>query len=93
MKNADILDAAGDEDGMVVASRLHQAFCAWFSSLTRWRVFKPRYAPFLHLGMPEIQDLLVVPEFRRNGVGQHLRVMQRSDEENLHGVILGATSR
>ncbi len=47
LKNAAILDAAGDEGGMVVASRPHQAFCAWFSSLTRWRVFKPRYAPLI----------------------------------------------
>ncbi len=48
LTNAAILESAVDEDGMMVASRPHQAFCAWFSSLTRWRTFKPRYAPLIH---------------------------------------------
>lgn len=32
----------------------------------------PRYQPFLKLGIPEIQDLFVLPDFRRHGVGQAL---------------------
>lgn len=33
---------------------------------------KPRYAPFARLGIPEIQDLNVHPDHRREGIGQAL---------------------
>jgi thymidylate kinase len=47
LRNTEILAAAEDDGGIVVASRLHQAFCAWFSSLTRMRIFKPRYVTLI----------------------------------------------
>lgn len=34
--------------------------------------FFPQYAPFLRLAIPEIQDVFVHPEFRRQGVGAAL---------------------
>lgn len=34
--------------------------------------FFPKYAPFHRLGIPEIQDLFVHPDFRRQGVGEAL---------------------
>lgn len=32
----------------------------------------PKYAPFLHMGIYEIQDLFVIPAFRRQGIGEKL---------------------
>ncbi|MFA7276091.1 MAG: GNAT family N-acetyltransferase [Pseudobdellovibrionaceae bacterium] len=34
--------------------------------------FNPLYRPFARLGLPEIQDLFVHPDFRRQGLGGHL---------------------
>jgi GNAT superfamily N-acetyltransferase len=34
--------------------------------------FSPKYAPFRRLGIPEIQDVFVHPDFRRQGVGAGL---------------------
>lgn len=34
--------------------------------------FHPLYAPFARLNIPEIQDLLVSPDYRRQGIGEHL---------------------
>ena len=34
--------------------------------------FFPQYAPFLRLGIPEIQDIVVHPNARRQGVGEAL---------------------
>lgn len=34
--------------------------------------FRPQYAPFLRLEIPEIQDLFVHPDFRRQGLGEGL---------------------
>lgn len=34
--------------------------------------WSPRYQPFRRLEIPEIQDLYVVPEFRRQGIGEAL---------------------
>ena len=34
--------------------------------------FFPQYAPFLRLAIPEIQDVFVHPDFRRQGVGEAL---------------------
>lgn len=34
--------------------------------------FFPQYVPFLRLGIPEIQDIVVHPEHRRRGVGGQL---------------------
>lgn len=48
LKNTEILaDVQDDHGGLPVASPLHQAFCAWFSSLTRKRFFKERYIPLI----------------------------------------------
>jgi ribosomal protein S18 acetylase RimI-like enzyme len=34
--------------------------------------FNPLYAPFAHMNIPEIQDLFVNPNYRRQGIGEHL---------------------
>jgi GNAT superfamily N-acetyltransferase len=34
--------------------------------------FHPLYAPFARLNIPEIQDLFVSPDYRRQGIGEHL---------------------
>ena len=34
--------------------------------------FHPLYAPFARLEIPEIQDLFVSPDYRRQGIGEHL---------------------
>jgi GNAT superfamily N-acetyltransferase len=49
--------------------------------------FRPLYTPFVRLAIPEIQDLFVHPDFRRQGIGEHLiaaceghtRAMGKSD--------------
>ncbi len=34
--------------------------------------FHPQYIPFSRLNIPEIQDLFVAPDLRRQGIGEHL---------------------
>lgn len=34
--------------------------------------FLPQYSPFLRLGIPEIQDIVVHPDHRRQGIGEQL---------------------
>jgi GNAT superfamily N-acetyltransferase len=34
--------------------------------------FHPLYAPFSRLNIPEIQDLFVLADYRRQGIGEHL---------------------
>ncbi len=44
--------------------------------------FFPQYAPFLRLGIPEIQDLFVHPDARRQGVGeQFIHACERAAAE------------
>lgn len=48
---------------------------AWVGEIPAGYVFlnrHPRYQPFRRLGIPEIQDLYVSPERRRQGVGESL---------------------
>jgi thymidylate kinase len=47
LENREILADAWVDAGIPVASELHQAFYAWFSSLTQRRLFKLRYAPLI----------------------------------------------
>lgn len=47
LANSEILRGVWDDQGIAVASPVHQAFCAWFSSLLRMRRFKPRYGPLI----------------------------------------------
>jgi thymidylate kinase len=58
LENHAILAQQGDEDGMPAASRLHQAFCAWFSSLTRRKHFKVRYIPLISEATAEQPDAM-----------------------------------
>ncbi len=41
--------------------------------------WEPAYTPFRRLGIPEIQDLSVVPVFQRRGIGA--RLVERCEEE------------
>ena len=80
LKNADILAAAGEEDGMPVASPLHQAFCAWFSSLTRRGKFKPRYIPLISSSVRDSRDgmaALLEQAFGRRLGAELLRLAER----------------
>jgi GNAT superfamily N-acetyltransferase len=43
--------------------------------------WKPTYGPFVEQGIPEIQDLNVLPEFRRKGLANRLLI--RAEEEIL----------
>lgn len=45
--NSEILSQRWNDDGIEVASSMHQAFLAWFSRLLRERSFKERYAPMI----------------------------------------------
>lgn len=47
LDNHAILVQQCEDEGMPVASPLHQAFCAWFSNLTRRKHFKVRYIPLI----------------------------------------------
>ena len=58
LTNRAILDAAVEDDGIPVASPLHQAFCAWFSSLTRRGKFKPRYIPLITAAVRDSRDAM-----------------------------------
>lgn len=88
LTNRKILDAAGDDGGIPVASPLHQAFCAWFSSLTRRRTFKPRYVPLITAAVRDDRDgmaALLNDGFGRRLGGELLHLaehggLQRSDE-------------
>lgn len=42
-------------------------------------IWNPAYPPFVRLGMPEVQDLAVLPDFRRRGLGREL--VLRCEEE------------
>jgi len=88
LRNEEILDAARDDDGMPVASPVHQAFCAWFSSLTRRGKFKPRYVPLISSAFrdsPDAMARLLTRAFGRRLALELLGLaergeLQRSDE-------------
>jgi thymidylate kinase len=83
LKNTEILADVQDDDGLPVASQLHQAFCAWFSSLTRKRMFKERYIPLISAatakGREEFAKLL------RRVFGEQLgeRLMKLAEQNEL----------
>lgn len=58
LTNDEILAGTWDDQGMPVASLAHQAFCAWFSNLTRRRRFKTRYIPLIERAARESPEQL-----------------------------------
>lgn len=56
----------------------------------------PKYAPFRRFGLPEIQDLYVHPDCRRQGIGQmmldHCVVQARADGHGEIGIGVGVMS-
>ena len=56
---------AGDRPVLVAV--VSDAFAGYVT--VRWQ---PEYAPFLEAGIPEIQDLNVLPRYRRRGIGTAL---------------------
>ena len=46
-ENAEIVEGRWNDDGIMVASEMHQAFLAWFSTLIRNGAFSKRYAPLI----------------------------------------------
>jgi thymidylate kinase len=85
LKNADILEAAGEDDGIPMASTPHQAFCAWFSSLTRRRRFKPRYIPLISAAVreaPQSMAALLGEAFGRGLGNDLLRLAERGELEH-----------
>ena len=84
LTNREILDAARDDDGIPVASPPHQAFCAWFSSLTRRRTFKPRYVPLIGAAVRDHRDAmatLLENAFGRRLGRQLLQLAERGEPE------------
>jgi thymidylate kinase len=82
LKNEEILAAAHDEDGMPVASPVYQAFCAWFSNLTRRGKFKTRYVPLISSAVLESRDAmagLLVGAFGRRLGGELLGLAERGE--------------
>lgn len=47
-------------------------------------IWRPAYPPFARLGIPEIQDLAVLPDFQRRGLGRAL-VLRCEDEARKRG--------
>lgn len=47
-------------------------------------IWRPAYPPFARLGIPEIQDLAVLPDFQRRGLGRAL-VLRCEDEAQKRG--------
>jgi GNAT superfamily N-acetyltransferase len=53
-------------------------------------IFKSEYEPFRQLGIPEINDLLVMPQFRNQGIGSNLiSALERCVSEKYSMVGLG----
>lgn len=52
--------------------RLYIAACDGIPAGYVHLVFTPRYRPFRQMNIPEIQDLFVAPDFRRQGIGAAL---------------------
>lgn len=95
LKNQDILAAARDEQGMPVASPPHQAFCAWFSSLTRRRLFKPRYIPLITSALretPKAMGALLAQTFGRR-LGLELVQLAERGELERSGELAGRCRR
>ncbi len=73
----------GEEDGAALA-----AFC-----ILNW---EPKYLPYKRLGIPEIQDLNVLPDFRRRGYARqliaHCEEMARKKGRDTMGIGVGLHS-
>lgn len=56
----------------------------------------PKYAPFRRFGLPEIQDLYVHPDYRRQGLGQlmldHCALQAKADGHGEIGIGVGVMS-
>lgn len=62
--------AAGERD--VIIAEVDGRFAGYVT--IRWR---PEYVPFAQMGIPEVQDFNVLPEFRRQRIGS--RLMDRAE--------------
>lgn len=82
----------GEGKRLVVLAFLDNRLCG-FAHYNRF----PRYAPFHRLGIPEIQDLFVLPEFRRSGVGAGIvgfcEMLGRDDEKADIGIGVGVSGK
>lgn len=60
-------------------------------------IWRPIYAPFRALGIPEIQDLAVISEYRRQGLGErlvrHCEDLARAQKTAEIGIGVGLHSR
>lgn len=59
-------------------------------------VWKPRYQPFRRINMPEIQDLMITPQMRRQGIGSalmnHCESLARKKGHSIIGIAVGLHS-
>ncbi len=82
----------GEGKRLVVLAFQGQSLCG-FAHYNRF----PRYAPFRRLGIPEIQDLFVLPDFRRHGIGAGIvgfcETLARDDKKADIGIGVGVSSK
>lgn len=95
LENSEILAHAQEDRGMPVAWLPHQAFCAWFSNLTRRKWYKSRYTPLISAAARQwrepLADLLQQAFGRR--LGQELMVMAERGEPEQAEALAGRCRR
>lgn len=93
--NQVILAERHDDNGVMVASGMHQAFLAWFSRLLREGSFKDRYAPMIMEAMRQRPDdfRALLEETFGKRMAAHLIDLARSGRLKESDAIVGELKR